>query len=114
MSDSHDYLVKNCDSIANEIELCADNMFYITNDDGEEENYFGENYNLDLVYRVGFGLIGVRIMVACGGPNIWVDTMERAVCGYWGSDEYKAYLTYDTCDKIVSLIEELYEDRFVL
>lgn len=114
MSDSHDYLVKNCDYIANEIELCADNMFYITNDDGEEENYFDENYNLDLVYRVGCGLIGVRIMVACGGPNIWVDTMEGAVCGYWGCDEYKAYLTTDTCDNIVSLFEEWYADRFVL
>lgn len=114
MSDSHDYLVKVCDQIADNIEKYADNMFYVTNEDDEEENYFDENYNVDIVYRMGCGIIGVRVMMAFGGPNIWVDTLQGAVCGYWGADEYKAWLTINTCDRIVDYFEDLYEDRFVL
>ena len=83
MRDSHDYLVQICDLIACEVEKYAENNFWYTDDDGEERYYFEDNYNVDIIYRMGFGLVGVRIMVACGGPNVWVDTEEKAVCGYW-------------------------------
>ena len=35
---------------------------------------------------------GARIMVACGGPNIWINTRTNTVEGYWGSDA--AFATY--------------------
>jgi hypothetical protein len=31
-----------------------------------------------------------RILVAFGGPNIWVDTGKRVVEGYWGGDSATA------------------------
>lgn len=108
MCDSHDYLVKICDHIAAEVEKYAENNFWYTDDDGEERHYFDDYYNLDVIYRVGFGIIGVRIMVACGGPNVWVDTEEKAVCGYWGGDTYKSYLTTDTCNQIDDEFNEYY------
>ena len=30
--------------------------------------------------------LGAEIMVAGGGPTIWVDTWDQEVKGYWGSD----------------------------
>ena len=30
--------------------------------------------------------LGAEIMVAGGGPTIWVDTWDKEVKGYWGSD----------------------------
>ena len=29
---------------------------------------------------------GARILVTCGGPNIWIDTTHNNVEGYWGTD----------------------------
>ena len=30
--------------------------------------------------------LGAEILVAGGGPTIWVDTWDKEVKGYWGSD----------------------------
>lgn len=35
-------------------------------------------------------VLGARFMVACGGPNIYIDTRFKEVQGYWWSDKYIA------------------------
>ena len=32
------------------------------------------------------GYLGAEILVAGGGPTIWVNTWDKEVKGYWGSD----------------------------
>ena len=34
--------------------------------------------------------IGARILVAFGGPNIWINTQSKQVEGYWWQDKYTA------------------------
>lgn len=36
---------------------------------------------------------GARLLVAFGGPNIWIDTNLGQVEGYWWGDSYKAGFT---------------------
>lgn len=53
---------------------------------------------LDINYTVSADLkamIGARILVAFGGPNIWIDTAKGVVEGYWGSDSATAHFTAD-------------------
>jgi len=38
-------------------------------------------------------LLGARLLVAFGGPNIWVDTVRGIVEGYWWSDS--AFASFD-------------------
>lgn len=90
---------KMVNNIADTLENIKDNDF-MYEEDGQSRNYFEDIYNLDYIWRMGYGLVGVRVMVTCGGPNIWVDTMEKAVHGYWGGDEAVAYLTTSCCDAI--------------
>ena len=103
---------KRIQNIADVLEEIKDNDFY----DEDGNWYFDDIYNTDFIWRLGYGLIGVRIMVACGGPNIWVDTFEKTVHGYWGGDEAIAYLTTDCCDGIDDIFcgdaaEIIYNDR---
>lgn len=37
---------------------------------------------------------GARILVAFGGPNIWINTLTKEVEGYWWSD--KCIMSYST------------------
>lgn len=72
-------------------------------------DYF-EDSIYDIEYRVGSDrkYRNVRIMVACGGPNIYVDTAEHAVRLYWWTDRAEAWVDADTCNAIDALFEELY------
>ena len=99
---------KRVQSIADTLEEIKDYDFY--------EQIDEETDNIDYIWRMGYGLIGVRVMIACGGPNIWVDTFEKTVHGYWGGDEAIAYLTNDCCEKIEAALgadaaELIYNDR---
>lgn len=105
---------KTVDRIADTLEAIKDDGFYECEDENDEDGR--DTYNIDYVWRLGCGLMGVRAMVACGGPNIWIDTLEKTVHGYWGGDEAIAYLTDDCCEKIENSLgwdaaERIYNDR---
>lgn len=109
---------KTVDHIADTLEAIKDDDFFEFEDENDEKGiyYFDDTYNIDYIWRIGYGLMGVRVMVACGGPNIWVDTFEKTVHGYWGGDEAIAYLTDDCCEKIENSLgcdaaERIYNDR---
>lgn len=70
-------------------------------------NYFDEVY--DIVYYVGADrkLRGVRLAVALGGPNIYVDTWSRTVDGYWGADESHSYFDADTASTIDVIFDDI-------
>ena len=65
-----------------------------------QENEYGETQSaydylndvLDIQYIVnGKGeYLGARVLVAFGGPNIWVDTQRKIVEGFWWGDYAKA------------------------
>lgn len=64
----------------------------------------------DIEYRIGSDrqYRSVSIMVACGGPNIYIDTKRKAVLLYWWSDFAEYPLTSSTCEAIDSYFEELF------
>ena len=50
-----------------------------------------------------------KIWVTLGGPNVWIDTAERAVKLAWGTDREEYPLDWDACDEIDDIMREIYE-----
>jgi hypothetical protein len=84
-----------------------------------EENEYGETQTamdylqdvLDIQYIVtGSGdYLGARILVAFGGPNIWVDTQKGIVEGHWWGDYAKA--SFDDFMDLDGALSELWACR---
>lgn len=70
--------------------------------------YFSDVY--DIEYRVGSyrEYRSVKLMVAYGGPNIYIDTARRAVLLYWWTDSAEYPISSDACDEIDSVFEEFF------
>lgn len=82
------------------------------NDDGEQMSAYDYLSDvLDIEYTVnGRGeYLGARVLVAFGGPNIWVNTRTNTVEGYWWGDKATADFT-DGMD-LDSALEELWACR---
>lgn len=64
----------------------------------------------DIEYRIGIDrqYRSVSAMVACGGPNIYIDTAAKAVILYWGTDSEEYPLNYSTCEAVDQYFEELF------
>lgn len=64
----------------------------------------------DIEYRIGSdgAYRSVRLMVACGGPNIYIDTAEKAVKLYWWTE----YAEYPIDDDAVNAVDEWAEDLY--
>jgi len=61
-----------------------------TDDDGNEINgfdYLEEVLDINYITQSDKTYKGARLLVAFGGPNIWVDTTSQEVEGYWGTDK---------------------------
>lgn len=99
-----------CKRIAEEIEAYAAGQ--ITNDEGEEMSLYDWMAEaLDMEYIIDGRLVykACRIWVTLGGPNIWVDTEERAVKLAWGTDRESYPLSWGTCDALDSIAAETWE-----
>lgn len=72
-------------------------------------DFFGDDiYNIE--YRIDGNkeYRSVEIMVACGGPNIYIDTAKKAVCLYWWNEKGIAYLSDETVVEIDYMFEEMF------
>ena len=92
------YTCQECNAIFEEHELEALSLY----------DYFDDYF--DIEYRIGSDkqFRSVRIMVACGGPNIYIDTASRAVELYWWGNDASYPIDRDVCDEIDRCFEELF------
>ena len=66
---------------------------------------------LDIVHYVGGrnDYRGVRLMVACGGPNIYVDSMRGTVELYWWGESATWDISYSAREDITDTFREYFE-----
>ena len=57
------------------------------------EGILGMEWTVDQENNV----LGTRLLVAFGGPNIWVDTRDKEVQGYWGQGKVYENLSEAVC-----------------
>ena len=72
--------------------------------------YLSSNQIMDIKYVLDNNLdyVGSQLLVAFGGPNIWIDTQHQQVRGYWwGDNVIKEY--YEDSINLDDHIKELYE-----
>lgn len=65
---------------------------------------------LDIEYRLGSDrkLRSVKLLLAWGGPNIWLDTDTNSVDLYWWGDHAEEGLLPEVCEAINEAFEELF------
>jgi len=126
-------LAEHCKQIADDLEAIV-NMNYCTDENGNREedweddegnvkeglkpvdmmDYFTDGI-LDVLYMVRTGnnrskpeYCHARIMVACGGPNIYINTLTGDVEGYWYAASATCALSKAARDAVDETMEELY------
>ena len=86
----HEQLVRMCKNIADSITNPV-----ISNDeqeDGSVEQHGGASEWMEGVYDIRYIVdrekryLGAELLVAGGGPTVWVDLWDKEVKGYWGGD----------------------------
>ena len=72
-------------------------------------DYFEGNV-LDIEYTINSDLeyVGARIMIAFGGPNIYINTNSKRVELYWWGDTAEAALSDRAVDAIDAYFEDVY------
>lgn len=114
--------------IAEELERVAEGEVY-KNEDGEicyEDDVEGDeipddweqvgmiDWLEDGIYDVRYILdsnreyLGVELMIACGGPNIWVSTLTSSVELYWWGDRASYSLSGSAVDELDEVGRALY------
>ena len=101
----HNELLDRVQHIANTIES---GEYETDNEEGPNGFDYLEDV-LDIQYIVSSEkkYLGARVLVAFGGPNIWINTQKQMIEGYWSSDREVVYYSKDNLD-LDSTLEEIY------
>lgn len=109
-------LQKQVDHIANMLSNEFDPLDFGWDEDEIEERGSPSGMDwledvLDIVYlvrktREGTEFVSARILVAFGGPNIWVDFNRDRVEGYWWGEYAEA--VFNDVNGVEEALEELY------
>lgn len=93
------YTCPNCSEEIEESELEAVSIYdYFTGD------IFDIEYRIDGERRYK----SVCVMIACGGPNIYIDTQSKAVILRWWTESADYPLSYEACEAIDAFFEDLF------
>ena len=78
-----------------------------TLDDAHE--FMDHVYNIEWITHQDHSYKAARLLVAGGGPNIWVNLQTNTVDGYWGSDKF----SWGFQDNIGldEYLQEMHEDK---
>lgn len=92
------YTCPNCGGDIEESELEAVSLW----------DYFTDCY--DIEYRIGSDkqFRSVCVMVACGGPNIYIDTQCKAVLLRWWTESAEYPISYEAAEAVNEYFEELF------
>ena len=92
------YTCQECDETFEEYELEALSLY----------DYFDDVF--DIEYRFGSDrqLRSVKLLVAYGGPNIYIDTASCTVELYWWGDRASYPIDRDVCGEIDNIFEEIF------
>ena len=71
-------------------------------------DYFDDFYDIDYVIGSDKHYKACRVLVAFGGPNIYIDTWEKQVQLFWWSDTATVDIPEDLCMVIDDFFEGLY------
>ena len=71
-------------------------------------DYFDDFYDIDYVIGSDKHYKACRVLVAFGGPNIYIDTWLQHVLLSWWGKHAEAYIPDDLCEQIDEFFETLY------
>jgi hypothetical protein len=74
--------------------------------DGAEEFGHYEAYSVRYIIDGSGEYLGAKLMLAGGGPTVWLDTFEGEIQGFWGSDRC-SFPIYD-----YEYIDDYWEDMY--
>jgi predicted RNA-binding Zn-ribbon protein involved in translation (DUF1610 family) len=92
------YICPECGAIFKENELEAVGM----------AEYFENALDIDYITNSRNEYKACRIMVACGGPNVYVNTWERKVELHWWNETGSMWLSCDACNAIDEAMEDIF------
>ena len=99
--------------------VCGDiHTFYVMPDgtmlfEGDIEiatigDYFSDFYDVDYVVGSDKKYKACRVLVAFGGPNIYIDTWEQKAQLEWWGEHAEAHIPNDLCEQIDEFFEMVY------
>ena len=78
----------------------------ITSGEEDAAKWMEDTYDIRYLVDSSRRFLGAEILVAGGGPTIWVDTFREQVTGWWGTDRVQWY--YQDNMGLNDYMEEIY------
>ena len=114
-----------CKRVADELEAYAAGRMWRDVETGEEKemdpetdsgdfeqlslyDYLADVLDYEITIDSRLEYMSAKIWVTLGGPNVWIDTAEKAVKLAWGTDRAEYPIDPGACEEIDEYMQDLY------
>jgi len=99
------------DHVKHIAETIQSGVYETDNEDGPSGyDYLTDALDIQFIISSDKKYLGARVLVAFGGPNIWINTQKQMIEGYWWADTEYAYYQEDNLE-LDAALEEIYNCR---
>lgn len=71
-------------------------------------DYLIEYEDIEFIFDGARAFLGAIVTVSSGGPNIYLDTRNGRIEGFWSSDSFYLPLDRDVKNELNNILEEFY------
>lgn len=71
-------------------------------------DYFNDVLDINYILNSDRELIGVKLLLTCGGPNIWLNTDTCKLSLHWWTEYDEIYIDRDVCDAITEVFKDVF------
>ena len=97
---------------AAQVKACAETIEQVASSESEFDDiaeYFEDALDVEIICDLQGNYRGAIITLVLGGPNIYLDTREGWIEGYWGGDRAEYHVQSWAVDAVDEYFSELWE-----
>jgi hypothetical protein len=79
--------------------------YYSVSQDEAINSFIESVLDIVILHNSDGTLLGLEIMMTCGGPTLWIETRYNKVIGTWGSDRFER--SYEDGVGLDELVEDM-------
>lgn len=100
---------KNLDNLIKRVNYSKDELLENVNNNTLYNYILDYSDDIEFIFDVAHKFLGAIITVGSGAPNIYLDTRNGMIKGFWGIDNYNLPIDKEIKNELNNILYEFYQ-----
>ena len=100
---------KNLDNLVKQVEYSKNELLENVNNNTLYDYILDYSDDIEFIFDRGHNFLGAIVTIGSGGPNIYLDTRNGRIDGFWGIDKFNLPIDKELKNELNNILEDFYK-----